>query len=235
MDNVLLILTCTINVNYNKIFLHQTNPAERLQCYLKSIINWLEKTNLKICVVENSGYTFPELDEYKTKYINRFEVLTFNEYSLPEHLQDIIYNNSKGSSELYSIIYTYNNTKFKNDINFVIKITGRYFVPTFEAFLIDIGIKNRCNHVGIHDDKHMIIGLRQSNNDRCEILGIHTILFDMLFNINLYDSYGDYTGHVETIYKNRLKLLDQNKVLTCPSFNIEPTQMGGLNSIISEL
>ena len=60
MDNILIILTSTVNINHYKHFLHQRDPVERLNCYLKSIKQWLEKTNLKICLVENSGYTFPE-------------------------------------------------------------------------------------------------------------------------------------------------------------------------------
>ena len=74
MNDILIILTCTVNVNYYKHFLYQTNPNDRLECYLKSIKQWLENTNIKICVIENSGYTFPELNEYKEKYSDRFEI-----------------------------------------------------------------------------------------------------------------------------------------------------------------
>ena len=68
MDNILIILTCTVHINPGKIFLHQTDASQRLMCYLKSIIQWLEKTPFRICVVENSGYTFPELANYIATY-----------------------------------------------------------------------------------------------------------------------------------------------------------------------
>jgi len=55
-----------------------TNPSDRLEFYLKSIKQWLDLTNFKICVIENSGYTFSELSEYTNKYNDRFEILRFN-------------------------------------------------------------------------------------------------------------------------------------------------------------
>ena len=235
MNNVLIILTCTVNVNYKKHFLYQTNPIERLECYLKSIKQWLETTNLKICVIENSGYTFPELNEDKNKYSERFEVITFNEMENPPELQHLIYNISKGASEMYSIIYAYNNTKLNKGVNFAIKITGRYFIPLFEDFLIEKNIAYNSLNVGIHFDNNMILGLRQNNCHRCEILGIHTKFFYMLFELCLSDEKGNFFPHVEYIYHNRYKLLNQDNILVCPIFQIEPTQMGGNQSIVTDL
>ena len=82
MDNLLIILTCTVNVNTNKAFLFQTNPDQRLECYLKSIKQWLDNSSFRICVVENSGYIFPELEEYLIKYNNRFEIISYDESTL---------------------------------------------------------------------------------------------------------------------------------------------------------
>ena len=43
--------------------------------------------------------------------------------------------------------------------------------------------------------------------------------------------------HVEYIYiyHNRYKLLNQDNILVCPIFQIEPTQMGGNQSIVTDL
>ena len=235
LDNVLLILTCTINVNHYKHYIYQTNPNDRLELYLKSIKQWLELTNFKICVIENSGYTFSELAEYTNKYNDRFEILTFNELNLTNGLEHLIYNNSKGASEMYSIIYAYSNTKFKNNINFVIKITGRYFIPDFQNFLIQVDIISNTKHISIHDNNDLIIGLQQSNNMRCEILGIHILFFNIIYNFNLSDDNNIFYPHVEYIYSNRFKLLNQNKIIKLPVFKIEPTQMGGLETIVTEL
>ena len=235
MDDILIILTCTVNVNYYKHFLYQTNPNDRIECYLKSIKQWLENTNIKICVIENSGYTFPELNDYKEVYSDRFEVITFNEMENPPELQHLIYNNSKGASEMYSIIYAYNNTKFKNSVKFIIKITGRYFVPMLEQFLIEKNMSCNTIHVGIHHNDNMIIGLRQNNDGRCEILGIHIKFFNMLFELCLSDEDGNFFPHVEYVYQNRYKLLNQDNILVCPIFEIEPTQMGGIETVVTNL
>ena len=212
-----------------------TNPSDRLEFYLKSIKQWLDLTNFKICVIENSGYTFSELSEYTNKYNDRFEILTFNELNLTNGLEHLIYNNSKGASEMYSIIYAYSNTKFKNNINFVIKITGRYFIPDFQNFLIQVDIISNTKHISIHDNNDLIIGLQQSNNMSCEILGIHILFFNIIYNFNLSDDNNIFYPHVEYIYSNRFKLLNQNKIIKLPVFKIEPTQMGGIETIVTEL
>ena len=63
-----ILLTTTVNVH--KVGLKQKNKEERIQTYLASIHQWL-LTDLPIIVVENSGYTFPELKG------TRVEVVTF--------------------------------------------------------------------------------------------------------------------------------------------------------------
>ena len=233
ISNVLLILTCTVNVNPYKHYIYQTNPSDRLEFYLKSIKQWLDLTNFNICVIENSGYTFPELDEYTKKYNDRFEILTFNELNLTNGLEHLIYNWSKGASEIYSIIYAYSNTKFKHNINFVIKITGRYFIPNFQNVLIQLNIISNTKHVNIHYNNDMIIGLHQSNHMRCEIIGIHRLFFNIMFDFNLSDDNNIFYPHVEYIYHNRFKLL--NNIISLPVFKIEQTQMGGLETIVTEL
>lgn len=233
LNNVLIILTCTVNVNHYKQYIYQKNSNERLECYLKSIKQWLELTNFQICVIENSGYPFLELQEYANKYKDRFEILTFNEFHLSNGLQHLIYNVSKGASEMYSIIYAYSNTKFKNNINFIIKITGRYFIPDFQNYLIQLNIMSNTKHVGICHNNDMIIGLHQSVNARCEIIGIHKLFFNVIFNLHLSDDNNIFYPHVETVYQNRFKLL--NNIINLPVFKIEPTQMGGIQTIVSEL
>ena len=234
MDNILIILTSTININPNKNFLFQTDPNERINTYLKSIKQWLENTNFRICLVENSGYDFPELNDCLNLYKDRFEIISFNEFLLPDDLKHLIYNPSKGASEMYSIIHAFNASKFKTNTDFIIKITGRYFIPDLEFFLLTTNIQNRLFGINILDN-NSIIGLRQSDEHRCEILGIHKKFFYLLFELNLSDELGNFYPHVETVYRNRLKLFNQDKILICPTFNIEPTQMGGIEVINSLL
>ena len=142
---VVIILTTTIFVQ-NKCYLFQTNPEERLKTYLKSIKKWIDFTDLKIIVVENSGYPFDELKEFIS---DRFEIVFFNEYQLPE-AQYLIGNNSKGASELFAINYSIKYSKIITCSDFIIKITGRYFINDFGKYLIDINqydalCQNDCN------------------------------------------------------------------------------------------
>jgi len=202
MEDVLIILTSTVFVQ-NKCYLFQTDPCERLNLYLKSVNQWLQ-TNFKIIVVENSGYEFRELHD---KINERFEIITFNENELPEasYLKE---NNSKGSSELFSINYALNKTKMK--YRFVIKITGRYFIPNFEEYLSKINLFN-------YD------GLSQHNPARCEIVGCSFSKKEMVFNKDSEHN------HVEFVYQQRINQL--NKVLQMKELKIEQTQIGGLNEI----
>ena len=236
MDNILIILTATVNIHTETPYVFQTDKNERLECYLKSIKQWIEKTSLKICVVENSGYTFPELDEYREKYSNRFEIITFNHYEIPDYYKKWFRYFSKGINEIYSIQYAYSRSKFTNNI-FIIKITGRYFVPEFENFLIN-NVSNKIMNVGFSDDN--IIALRQNSSEqdinfRCEIIGISQRLLHVVFELDLTDNYGFFHVHIESVYTNRLKMLNQDKIVVCPLFKIEPTRMGGVDQINTEL
>jgi len=235
MDNILIVLTATVNVDYSKFFLFQTNPHERLFYYHKSIKQWLENTNLKICVVENSGYTFPELDEYKEKYQDRFEIISFTESELPLEKRIFIGTNSKGGSEICAINYAYENSKFKNTIDFIIKVTCRYFIPDLEIFLksSDLSIKIRGG-IALFDN-NIILGLRQEHPQRCEIIGSHVKAMNIIFDPKMYDINMSYNLHIESVYFNRLNLFNQSNVLVCPRFNIDPTPMGGINQINDNL
>ena len=51
-----IILTSTINVNPHKSWVFQRDATHRIETYLKSILQWLTKTNFNIVLVENSGY-----------------------------------------------------------------------------------------------------------------------------------------------------------------------------------
>ena len=132
--NTTIILTSTVNVNFNKCYLYQTNKNERIQSYLKSVLQWLNNTKFKIILVENSGYDFNELSSEKDIFRDRFEVISFNERELKqcEYLKN---NNSKGASELFAINYAVVNSKIINDTVFLLKITARYFIPELEEYL----------------------------------------------------------------------------------------------------
>jgi len=205
-----IILTSTVNVNPNKSWVYQSNKNERIEIYLKSILQWLTKTNFNVILVENSGYSFEELDLEKKIYQDRFDIITFNENEINENTY---LNLSKGNSELFSINYAFRNSKLINEkTNFIIKITARYFIEELEDFLKEYDLNN-------YDS------LSQSDRRRCEMVGSHIKNFKFIFNDNIYDDKNN--GHVEGTYLERLNLL--NNILVCKNFEIEETQRGGVN------
>ena len=129
-----IILTSTVNVNFNKCWLYQTSVNDRLQTYLSAILQWLTKTTFNIVLVENSGYNYDELSAEKELYKDRFEVITFIE-SEQEQAKYLENNNSKGASEMFSINYAFNNSNIIKQSNFIIKITFGEFRLYFSYFM----------------------------------------------------------------------------------------------------
>jgi hypothetical protein len=203
-----IILTSTVIVNHKKSYLFQTDIKSRIETYLTSILQWLNKTNFKIILVENSGYNFDELNNEKELYKDRFEVITFTESKLEEakYLEN---NNSKGVSEIFAINYAFKNSKIIHSSNFIIKVTARYFISDLEKFLSYFDL-----------DKYDC--LTQNNRNRCEMIGSHYKNFSQIFSDK-----NIFTGHVESVYKVRTS--KYSKVLICKIFNITETQRGGLN------
>jgi hypothetical protein len=217
LEHILIILTTTVNVTPNTAF--QINKSERINTYLKSINHWLTKTEFKIVLIENSGYEFNELHEEKILYKNRFEIITYNEKDI-EYTGYQMHLASKGGLEINSIHYAYNNSKLLQNITFIIKITGRFFIPEFDTYLNNLNLNQYdC--------------LKQYFNNRCEIVGSHIKNFNIIFNKNLFIENGIYDYHIENVYDYRYTLF--KNVLVCPIFNIELTQRGGLNEKYSQL
>jgi hypothetical protein len=210
---VTIILTSTVNVDLKKSYLFQKDKNERIKTYIKSILQWLNKTKFNIILVENSGYTFDELNAEKDLYKNRFEVITFNENELEEakYLENSF---SKGDSEIFSINYAFQHSKIIKFSNFIIKITARFFIPELEDFLSKY-------------DLNTYDCLTQYNRDRCEMVGSHINKFFDIFNINT----GHY--HIEHVWKRRTS--ECKNILICKKFQIEQTQRGGVSYLYSDI
>ena len=208
-----IILTSTVNVQ-NVTHLFQTEPNDRIQCYLKSIKNWLYETDLNIVLVENAGYQFNELDKEKEIFKSRFEFISFNEKELQiaEYLQTKQFG--KGRHEIFAIYYAYRVSELIKTTNFIIKITSRYYIPEFESFLSSYNLDN-------------FNGLTQNDENRCEIVGSHINNFTEIFSNEIYDE------HVEDVFRSRMKYFPN--ILKCKIFKIEPTQRGGVPEIFETL
>lgn len=211
-----IILTTTVNVQ-NKVYLFQTDKNERAQVYTRKIKQWLAETNFRIIVVENTGYKFEELSEEIEKYKDRFEIISYVESELDEaaFLQG---NPYKGASEMFSIHYAYHHSELvkQNSPDFIIKITGRFFIPDLQNYVSEI-------------DLSMMDVLVQNKTNRCEMVGCHKNNFETVFSTNLVDHTGNYSGHVEDVYQFRCSSYEN--VVHCPVFAIEGTQRGGINEV----
>lgn len=217
-NNVTIVLPCSVT-RHSKVlerkFDGQHNPDERKESFLKSIRSWLKYTDLKILVIENSGYTFPELAEEKETYRERFEMVLYNQNDLPEasYLKE---DKSQGHHEMFSILYGCKQSRLVKSSKFVIKITGRFFIPNFEDFLSGY-------------DLTQYKALRQNRHLNCQIVGCHVDEIPMIFNKRCF--YRDELAHcqndyVEILWKERIDSFPEDKIITCPVFMIEATTAG---------
>lgn len=211
-EKVTIILTTTVHVTKENSFQH--DKEERINCYIKAIMSWLNNTYFNIVVVENSGYPFLELSSKLIEFADRLEVISF----IPEYPPSLYFlPHSKGWEELFSICHAFEKSNVARHSLFILKITGRFFIPDLVYFL--------SNH-----DLNAVCALRQNENDRCEIVGTHILYFHHVFNFtSLINENGDLEYHVEYIYRYRLSSMPN--VLQCPNFSIEPTQRGGVDEI----
>ena len=171
--NIVLLMTTTVNVFENVSWLSQKNKEERLKMYGKKIMKWVNKSKLKIVVIENSDYKFNDLIKHTN---NRFEILSFKYTKEQKEIMDKY--QAKGQHEIFAVQYACNNSKLIKDCDFLIKITGRYFVPNLEKIL---------NYELNKNPK--IDFIRQSslwrNMNRCELVGCSKNNINKLFYIPL--------------------------------------------------
>ena len=106
--NVAIVLTTSVN-----------NDPERLNIYLDRINKYLTFTNLNYYIVESTGYTFPEIKNDRVKIYSFIGTKT----------------TSSSQMELESINAIIDHFNLY-DRDFVLKITGKYFVKNIE-FLVN--------------------------------------------------------------------------------------------------
>jgi chaperonin cofactor prefoldin len=206
----LILLPVTINVSKKISYLSQKSIESRKLQYLNSISNWSKYSKCDIAVIENSGYSFPELKDINSKYYSpNVKVLSFKYDDLNNELKDFLDSKikSKGVHELISLNYFLKNFLKIKEYSHIIKVTGRFFIPNFDEKVVK----------KINKDHHAII---QSDENRCEIIGSSVEFINYIFPINF--SY----HHIEFEFKNRIKKLDSKNILKLPKLEIEKTRRG---------
>lgn len=206
-NNIVIILTSTVFIKSNIDCMYQCSSLERIKIYINSVVEWLNNTNFKIILVENSGYNFEELQKYLEKYNYRFEIITYIEEN-EDSGKYLKWLNSKGSSEVFAINYAFNNSKLITENSFIIKITGRYYIDGLEEYLNNYD----CSQYDC---------LRQNDINRCEMIGSHYKNFNKIFEL-IFDN-----TLAEIIWKTRISKF--KNIIICKKFIIKNTQRGGVN------
>jgi len=218
MVNCSILLTTTVKTPKHISWLKQRNSHERLNMYIKKINKWLNNTNFNIVVIENSGYNFAEyynnLDE---KFKNRIEFISYSYDNIPLNEKEFLdKKEAKGQHELHAINYAYDKSNFIKKSDYIIKITGRYFIPDLENIL-----NNKLN------ENNFIKIVRQSrkwrNWNRCEIIGCHKSVFNLLF---LFPAKDDM---VETEYMIRGNNI--GSIYELPEMRLDEPTMQGVGKI----
>ena len=220
LSKIVLILTSTVQIN-TKDCVFQYDHKARVETYMKSIEQWLSKTNFNIVLVENSGYPFHELADLMVQHCDRFEYLKYDEKKLSKDVF-IKDERNKGVSELFAIQHAFRRSILAKTGAFFIKITARYFIPELEAYMASIRVQD-------------FLALSQNNRNRCEMVGARRDMMHVIFNSkSMTDKKGQHID-VERMYRDRLGQLPQNKVIVCKEFEIEPTQRGGVQEIYTTI
>ena len=215
MEDICIILTTTVIIHNNVDFVHEKLFEDRKQTYLRSILQWINKTNFNVFVVDNNGYDFPELNAEKELHKERFRVYSYKECDVHDgHFY--LHDTSKGRHEMFSIFNVCKKFDLTNQFKFIIKVSGRYFSPDFEK---------------VFEGKNMseYKALRQNKSDRCEVAGARSDFADTLFDCCYC------IHHIESTYKQRIEAVDEKEVFVLPVLPIEPTQMGGWNALYDNL
>ena len=121
-----LFLTSTVNPSIIKFV--GTNEQRR-QEYINAIQFYLENTNLRILIVDNSGYDFSQDFDVET----RLECLAYKAES--QNCQ------GKGYGELSLMKFGFEKSNFLKDADQIIKVTGRHIIKNINRLI------NTCTQV----------------------------------------------------------------------------------------
>ncbi len=134
-----VLLTATINPG-DVVFVERKDPYIRENDYLNSLKLWIKSGISSIIFCENSNYYSEKIINLLTNQENlKVEYLRFNGQTFPKEF-------GKGYGELLIISYALQNSLIINDCDFVVKITGRYFVKNIKR-MIDTLAENKDIYV----------------------------------------------------------------------------------------
>ena len=125
---ITLLLTATIDPK-GIVFLKRNDPLVREQDYINALSKWLETVHIPIVFCENSNYRSNKIINLIKNYSNKeIEILQFAGQNFPKEL-------GKGYGELLIIEYAIQNSILIEHSDYVIKITGRYYIKNIQKIM----------------------------------------------------------------------------------------------------
>lgn len=218
MSDTIIILTCTVQIfNVYKVF--QQDKNERLNTYLYAIKKWLE-TDFKIIVIDNSGYTFHELEKN-----DNLHIISYYHDNIDVHEENkfILTSTEKGHHEMLAIYHAFNNIPSDWNYDKIFKLTGRYFIPNFKQYVNDI--------------PHEALYYIQNRDVMCELYGGKKDNVIELFKLPTIKNKRQIS---ETIKKERIdEILKQtdNKIIVYkfPKISVDPVIKGSRDTIMTKI
>tara|TARA_B110000483_G_scaffold243596_1_gene334427 strand:+ start:8732 stop:9448 length:717 start_codon:yes stop_codon:yes gene_type:complete len=203
--NILLLTMCINTFNNNS----KKDKKYRLDLYKKNIDNYLKNTNLDIYIVESSNDKILK-NIYKDN--NRINIHSFD-LNNSKYMKN--FPQSSTFYEIFSMYEAYKHFKLYK-YNNIIKVTGRYYLPTIEKSLDNLD-NNYKLYVQHRETK--------SKSKQTEIIGFKSYYFKNIFN--------------EVIKQNKIfehtitYLSKKDKCTNLPRLDLEyPVRRGGDKKVI---
>lgn len=133
--NICILLTATINPQ-GVVFVKRSNPIIRENDYIKAFKSWINMQEFSIVFCENSGYKIDKIKNIIKKHRKKnIEILQFDGQCFPREL-------GKGYGEAIIIDYAIKHSKLIKSSEYVIKVTGRYFVKNIKKMIDTLSTDN---------------------------------------------------------------------------------------------
>ena len=148
-----VLLTTAVQVNVGEPVKEKNTsiPEVRISLYNEAFKKWWTHTSMNIVIVENSGFGFEEIRSYAPSV----EIDSFKMPYVPKKVS---------MAEAYSIVHAFDN-HYLDSYEFVLKVTGKYFLPDIEQYL--------CSLNATVPDFDLLI---QSKPSHCEVFGFRKYL-----------------------------------------------------------
>jgi len=183
-----LLTTCTITKSINGI----GNEEERIKMYNEVINNYLNKTSINIYIVNSSGYTFPEFKNNPRIFIYSYiQENKYLRYPVSYH-------------EATSILKAFDYLNL-NKFEYIIKITGRYFIPNINDIISKIPLGTEL--IFQNKDNSFILTFYQNS----EIFGCKSSLLKNIMKTIINNNYISFE-QIITLLSFKYKYTKINKI-----------------------